>query len=51
MSRAKLLGQFVPTPSADEFEEPPISREELNRRKASTEWYTTEEVLKHLEKL
>jgi hypothetical protein len=44
----KLLGQFVPTPSADEFEEPPISREELNRRKASTEWYTTEEVLKHL---
>ena len=31
--------------------EPPFSREELELRRKSTKWYTTEEVLKHLESL
>jgi hypothetical protein len=44
----KILGQFVPRPKSGRFIESPVSRGEMNRRKASTEWYTTEEVLKDL---
>jgi hypothetical protein len=46
----KILGQF--TPAFDPLEWEPISddvsEEELDRREQSTEWYTTEQVLVHL---
>jgi hypothetical protein len=44
----KVLGQFVPRPKSGGFIESPISREELERRKQSTERHTTQEVLRHL---
>jgi hypothetical protein len=49
-----VVGRFVP-PLIDlskwEPLTPDVSEEELDRREQSTEWYTTEEVLAHLEKL
>ena len=33
------------------FDEPPISDAELKRRRESDQWFTTAEVLAHLEKL
>jgi hypothetical protein len=47
----KVLGEFVPRSKNGGFVESPISREEMERRKQSTKWYTTEEVLRHLENL
>jgi hypothetical protein len=44
----KVLGQFVPRPKSGGFIEAPISREELERRKQSSVWHTTEEVVKGL---
>lgn len=38
-------------PSQWEPLEPPCSEEELDAREKSTVWYTTDEVLKHLEQL
>ncbi len=49
-----VVGRFVP-PLIDltkwEPITPDVSEEELDRREQSDEWYTTEEVLAHLEKL
>lgn len=41
-----LLGRFVP-----EYEpiEPDIDEKELQRREKSTQWYTTDELLAHLQ--
>lgn len=49
----RVLGRFSPAidPSQYEPREPEISEEELERRRHSTTWYTTEEVLKYLENL
>ena len=47
----RVFGRFVPEARLETFVESPISREEIERRKQSTEWYTTEEVLKRLEQL
>ena len=50
----RVLGRFVPAPDPAPYEglEPPISPEELQRRKKSKgKTYTTAEVLAHLEKL
>jgi hypothetical protein len=49
----RVLGKFFPNVSPAEFDlEPQISKEELERRKASNErTYTTAEVLAHLERL
>lgn len=46
----RLLGRVIPSGIMD-FEEPPIPEDELRRREASTEWFTTEQVLEHLKKL
>lgn len=48
----KQLGYFLPTspPEGDDLE-PGISDEELTKIEQSTEWYSTQEVLDHLEKL
>jgi hypothetical protein len=52
-SSGKRLGSFVPAwdPSDYEILGPEPSEEELREIEQSTEWYTTEEVLQHLEKL
>jgi hypothetical protein len=49
----KLLGRFVPAVDQSMYEElePDLSSEELRHLEESTEWYTTDEVLRHLEKL
>ena len=49
----KKLGCFVPAfdPSLYEIEGPEPTEEELREVEQSTEWYSTDEVLKHLEKL
>jgi hypothetical protein len=49
----KRLGRFVPAvhPSAYEDLEPDLNDEELRRIEESSEWYSTDEVLCHLEKL
>jgi hypothetical protein len=50
----RVVGRFVP-PLIDlskwEPITPDVSEEELDRREQSKEWYTTDEVLTHLEKL
>jgi hypothetical protein len=52
-SSGRVVGQFVPKFDPSEWEPatPEASEEELQRREQSTEWFTTEEVLAHLEKL
>ncbi len=49
----KRLGCFVPAAKPSDYEglEPDLSDEELGHIKESTEWYSTDEVLRHLEKL
>ena len=49
----KRLGCFVPAVdlSQYEIEGPEPTEEELREIEQSTEWYTTQEVLQHLEKL
>jgi hypothetical protein len=49
----ETLGCFVPAvdPSLYEIEGPEPSEEELRAVEQSTEWYSTEQVLQHLEKL
>lgn len=50
----RVLGRFHPTFDLSQYEplEPQITPEELQRRKQSNKkWYTTAEVLAHLEKL
>ena len=49
----KTIGRFIPTTNASNGQvEPPISREEIDRRKQNKgKAYTTAEVLAHLEKL
>ena len=49
----KKLGCFVPTvdPSLYEIVGPEPSEEELDRIEQSTEWYSTDDVQRHLEKL
>lgn len=46
----RVLGQFVPSREPVQYWplEPQVSDEELERREQSTEWYTTDQVLKHL---
>jgi hypothetical protein len=47
-----ILGRFIPATDPSLYEPvPPMTREELDRVAESTEWYTTEEVLRHLESL
>ncbi len=48
-----VVARIVPVLNPAEYEavEPQISREELERRKQSSRWYTTAEVLRHLESL
>jgi hypothetical protein len=48
----RVLGRYLPSPRrAGPGREPAISEEELRRRENSEEWYTTDAVLKHLERL
>jgi hypothetical protein len=49
----RALGVFVPIVDPSDYEavEPEPTREELEEIKKSTEWYTTAEVLRHLENL
>jgi len=49
----RVLGQFFPKIDMSEWEpvSPEASEEELERRAQSTEWYSTEEVLAHLNNL
>jgi hypothetical protein len=49
----RVLGLFLPSPDPSEYErvEPQISEEELQRRERSDKWYSTAEVIKHLESL
>ncbi|MBY0525668.1 MAG: hypothetical protein K2R98_19845 [Gemmataceae bacterium] len=48
----QVLGRFTPALVPAKYDlEPKISREEIERRKKSDKWYTTAEVLAHLEKL
>src|SRR5437016_145121 len=50
----RVLGRFIPRIDMSEWEplSPDVSEEELDRREKSNEkWYTTNEVLAHLEKL
>jgi hypothetical protein len=49
----KRLGCFVPAVGLSENEvlEPDLSDEELRRIEQSSEWYSTDDVLRHLEKL
>ena len=49
----KIIGRFYPVYDKAFYDQlkPEISEEELKRREQSTKWYTTEEVLKHLENL
>ena len=49
----KRLGCFVPAVDRSEYEElePDLSDEELRRIEESSEWYTTDEVQRHLAKL
>ncbi len=44
-----VIGTFIP--SEYEADEPDLSREELERIKNSSEWYSTAEVLRRLESL
>lgn len=46
----RVLAHIVPLPDPEEYEltEPPMSEDELRRREASTDWYTTDEVIGHL---
>jgi hypothetical protein len=49
----ETLGCFVPAidPSLYEIEGADLTEEELREIEKSTDWYSTEEVLQHLEKL
>jgi hypothetical protein len=48
----KVLGEFLPrVDPATPDREPRVSEEELDRREKSDKWYSTAEVLAHLEKL
>ena len=50
----KVLAHVVLALNQDDYEpcEPPVlSEEELRKRENSSRWYTSEEVLKHLENL
>ena len=49
----KRLGCFVPAVDPSEYEilGPEPTEEELRRAEESDEWYSTDEVLRHLEKL
>jgi hypothetical protein len=52
-SSGQVLGRFVPIVDMTAWIPltPDVSEEELDRREKSNEWYTTDEVLAHLEKL
>jgi hypothetical protein len=49
----KRLGRFVPAIDLSDYEilGPDLSEEELREIEQSSEWYSTEEVLQHLERL
>jgi hypothetical protein len=49
----RVLARVFPVPNQAEAEaaRPPLSEAEVRRRKESDRWYTTAEVLKHLESL
>ena len=49
----KVIALVKPVFDPSEWEplEPPVSEAELDQLEKSTEWYTTAEVLKHLESL
>jgi len=49
----RVLGRLIPAikESDDERYVPAISEEELQRREREDKWYTTQEVLDHLENL
>jgi hypothetical protein len=49
----KKLGTFVPTVDLSEFEivGPELTKAELLEAENSSEWYSTDDVLRHLEKL
>ena len=48
-----VLGRFVPSADARQFEPvtPDVTESDLEKRKGSNDWYTTDEVLKQLENL
>lgn len=52
-SAGRVVGRFFPTLDASEFEpvDPNVTDDELQRRKQSTSWYTTAEVLARLGKM
>lgn len=49
----RVLGRYFPEaePAECEPRDPQVSVEELRRRRQSSEWFSTDEVLAHLEKL
>jgi hypothetical protein len=51
-STGKKVGCFIPLVDPSQYEPvTPLTREELDSIKQSSMWYTTEEVLRHLESL
>jgi hypothetical protein len=49
----RVLGRYFPTFEPADYEplDPQVSNDELRRRKASPEWYSTAELLNHLKGL
>lgn len=49
----RVLGRYIPSFDPDDYEPlvPQVSDDELQRRRASREWYSTADVLQHLEGL
>lgn len=49
----RVIGRFVPVLDLSDWEpaSPDVSEEELDRRERSSQWYTTAEVLAHLDGL
>jgi hypothetical protein len=49
----RVLGRYFPAFEPADYEplDPQVSNDELRRRKASKEWYSTAEVLNHLKGL
>ena len=50
----KIIAHVIPALNPDDYEPvppPELSAEELRKRKEATKWYTSAEVLKHLESL
>jgi len=52
-SSGRMLGYFIPAYDPEKYEiiDPELTEDELRQIEASGEWYSTDEVLRHLESL